>query len=138
MENNEEKNKQVRNLWSTVILIILGVIGVTFGIYNLLDSNTSNSGKIELTSSKMNCTYNYLMEGWETEIIGTIKNNTEKNYSYVSVEFSIYDSSGNNLGTIMTNMNNLDAGETWRFSAESFEWYDLEPKSYKLKDISYW
>ena len=71
-------------------------------------------------------------------ISGKIKNGTNRDCSYVQVEFSLYDKDGNNLGTALTNMNNLAAGETWKFTAESFEWFDVKVTSYKLVDIAYW
>lgn len=50
-------------------------------------------------------------------VTGKIKNNKSKNYSYVQVEISLYDSDGNQVGSTLDNMNNLEAGATWKFKA---------------------
>jgi len=76
--------------------------------------------------------------GYSVEIKGIVKNGKNEDYSYVSVEFSIYDAEGNNMGTAMDNMNNLASGETWKFSASSIGWFEDEPVSFKLADVTYW
>lgn len=48
-------------------------------------------------------------------IEGKVKNNSNKDYSYVEIEFVCYDAEGNNLGTVVDNTNNLMAYETWKF-----------------------
>ena len=50
-------------------------------------------------------------------IEGTVKNNKNKEYSYVSIEFICYDSAGNNLGTALDNTNNLLENQTWKYKA---------------------
>ena len=76
--------------------------------------------------------------GYSVEIKGIVKNEKNKDYSYVSVEFSIYDAEGNNMGTAMDSMNNLASGETWKFSASSIGWFEYEPVSFKLADVTCW
>ena len=76
--------------------------------------------------------------GYDCEIVGTLKNNTSRSYSYVSIEYSIYDEEGNIIDTAMDNINNLGAGETWKFTASTFGWTDVKPVTAKLKDITYW
>ena len=76
--------------------------------------------------------------GYSVEIKGVIKNSKSVDYSYVSVEFSIYDAEGNNLGTAMDNMNNLASGDTWKFNATSIGWFEDEPVSFKLVEITSW
>lgn len=50
-------------------------------------------------------------------IEGIVKNENDKEYSYVQVDFVCYDKDGNNLGTAMDNTNNLGANESWKFKA---------------------
>lgn len=52
-----------------------------------------------------------------TKITGIIRNTSDKTYSYVSIRFNLYDSSGNQIGTAVAAMNDLKAGGTWKFSA---------------------
>lgn len=50
-------------------------------------------------------------------ITGKVKNNTNKNYSYVQITFNLYDKDDNLVGTAMDNINNLEANGTWIFNA---------------------
>lgn len=50
-------------------------------------------------------------------IEGTVKNNKDKDYSYVEIEFVCYDAEGNNIGTALDNTNNLLANQTWKYKA---------------------
>lgn len=50
-------------------------------------------------------------------IEGTVKNETDNDYSYVQIEFICYDNDGNNVGTALDNTNNLLGGQTWKFKA---------------------
>ena len=98
----------------------------------------ANSKKIELVGSPTwEVEYSEYF-GYSVEIKGIVKNEKNKDYSYVSVEFSIYDAEGNNMGTAMDSMNNLASGETWKFSASSIGWFEDEPVSFKLADVTYW
>lgn len=76
--------------------------------------------------------------GYSAEIHGTLKNNSSRSYDYVSIEFSVYDSNGNNLGTAIDNVNNIGAGESWVFSATLFSFPSSRPTSYKLIEITAW
>ena len=41
-------------------------------------------------------------------ISGILKNNTDKTYSYAQICFNVYDKDGNQLGTAIANVNNLE------------------------------
>ena len=49
-------------------------------------------------------------------VTGQVKNNTDKNYSYVQIEIKMYKDD-TVLGSTLDNMNNLGPGETWQFKA---------------------
>lgn len=66
-------------------------------------------------------------------IVGTVKNNTKKQYSYVQVEINLYDKNGNQLGSTLDNVNNLEPGGTWRFKAPVLE---DGVASFKIKDVT--
>lgn len=51
---------------------------------------------------------------------GILKNNSGKDVSYLQIEFAVKDKDGNKLGTAIANINNLKAGDTWKFEAMSF------------------
>lgn len=66
-------------------------------------------------------------------VVGKIKNNTDKEYSYVQVEISLYDGEGNQVGSTLDNVNNLAAGGTWKFKAIIIE--DSATK-FEIKNIT--
>ncbi len=66
-------------------------------------------------------------------IVGTVKNNTATEFSYVQIEFNLYDKNGAQVGSTFANVSNLEAFGTWKFKALIFE---ETARSYKLKDIT--
>lgn len=50
-----------------------------------------------------------------TTIDGVIKNVSDKDYSFVSITFALYDKNGNKLEEISDEITGLKAGETWKF-----------------------
>ena len=69
-----------------------------------------------------------------TYITGTVKNNTDKEYSYVQVEVNLYDASGNLINSTLDNINNLEANGTWKFKALATD----EFATYKIKEVTGW
>lgn len=72
-------------------------------------------------------------DGSFSYIVGTVKNNTKKTYSYVQVEINLYDESGAQIGSTFDNVNNLEPDGTWKFKAIVME---DDVASYKIKDIT--
>ena len=83
---------------------------------------------------KLNDYSEYL--GYTVTIEGTAKNTSSRNYSYVQIEFVVYDVNGNNLGTALANINNLGSGDTWSFEAMLLSFPSTRPGSYKLVEIT--
>lgn len=54
-------------------------------------------------------------------VVGIVKNNTDRNYGYVQVEINLYDNSGAQVGSTMSNTNNLEPNSTWKFKAPILE-----------------
>lgn len=50
-------------------------------------------------------------------IVGTATNNTDETFSYVQVEFNLYDASGAQVGSTMANCNNVEPHSKWKFDA---------------------
>ncbi|HBQ87200.1 MAG TPA: DUF3426 domain-containing protein [Syntrophomonas sp.] len=65
-------------------------------------------------------------------IIGTVKNNTTKQYTYVQVEINLYDASGAQVGSTLANANNLEPNGAWKFKAIATEDF----ATYKIKDVT--
>lgn len=137
------RKKQGMPVWLIVILVIVGisVLGSAFGGDSSSDENKpsgSTNPKEELVlldghKGQRDGDYTY-------EVIGSIKNNTDKEYSYVAVEFYAYDADGNMLDTCIANNSGLEANGTWKFRASCWltDGNAKQVKSYKLKEITGW
>lgn len=154
--NNSSNNKQSKNkkVW-TIVGIIAGVLLGIMIISAILGTNSSRSGtsndsndkiyndsnvgsyKLEVTQTTLHVEYSDFL-GYTAKIRGTAKNISKRNYSYASVEFSVYDVDGNNLGTALANINNLGKEETWRFEAILLATPKSKPISFKLVDVTAW
>ena len=139
--------KSKKGIWIGILVAVLAVIiiGVVVGGSGNSPDDTSPditnnvvSSELEVSGVEMTKEYNDFMEGWDVTITGKAKNVSRNNYSYASVEFSVYDKDGNNLGSALANMNNLASGETWVFEATWFEYSSSEPNSCKLADVVTW
>ena len=92
---------------AVILLILLGV-----GI-----SNIAKEKDEEQENFDHDITNEYTDSIGTHYIEGTLKNNNNKEYSYLQIEFVCYDADGNNLGTALDNTNNLGSNETWKFKA---------------------
>lgn len=68
-------------------------------------------------------------------IEGYVKNNSDKDYEYVQIEFIAYDSEGNTLGSCYDYTSSLEANGRWKFKASCLDETD-KIASYKLKEIT--
>lgn len=66
---------------------------------------------------------------------GTVVNKGNHNFAYVQVEINLYDSSGNQLGSTMANVNNLEPLGRWNFKAAVAEEHVAR---YKVVNITGW
>ena len=133
--------KQGMPIWA-IILLIIGAILIISSLFSSNESEEEQKGnttteKLTLLDNHSGQVGNY---SWTYEITGTIQNNTDKDYSYVSVEFYIYDAEDNLLDTCLGNNSGLEANGKWKFTASCyFENSDADKvTSYKLKEISGW
>ena len=54
-------------------------------------------------------------------VTGTIKNISGKKLSYAQIEFNFYDGDGAQIGSTLTNINNLEADGIWKYEAHGFD-----------------
>ena len=54
-------------------------------------------------------------------ITGVVHNFSGRKYAYAQVEINLFDKEGNQVGSTMANINNLEAGGTWKFTAPIFD-----------------
>lgn len=125
-----------------LILVVIGMIAGTTGnkskTNNLVETSTTANEKQEeftLQDGHKGTTDKY---GMSYTIEGTIKNNTDKQYSYVQVTFNLYDSDGAQIGTALANINNLEANGLWKFKASGSFGDGKTVASYKLMEITGW
>lgn len=114
------RKKQAKPTWLIILIIIVAIVivsAITDGgdDTNSTDGNTSTK---KTQAKKFSYTIsNSYSDKFGYYIEGTVKNNKDKDYSYVQIEFVCYDADGNNLGTAIDNTNNLLGNETWKFKA---------------------
>ena len=130
--SSKNSNKAILySIIAVISVILIIVIAIVVG------SGGESKKKYEIINTNMTYEYSEYL-GYSANITGTFKNLSNKDFSYVQVEFSVYDAAGNNLGTAIDNINNLSAGDTWKFDASLFSFPDTQPATYKLVDVSYW
>lgn len=106
--------------WALIIIIvfIIIIIGSISNSDNASEGNVSNNQEKPIEKFTYEITNQYMDDlGLGYYIEGSLKNNKNRDYSYVQIEFVCYDASGNNLGTAMDNTNNLLGNQTWKFKA---------------------
>ena len=138
MANHEEREKKpiYKKWWFWVIIIIL-IIGIAgTGNNNNNSTSTSSTSEIQQTQEKFSLIDSEgSHDGFAYYVTGSIKNNTDKEYSYVQVTFNLYDAEGAQIGTAMANINNLEANGIWKFKAFGGT---EKAASYKLNEITGW
>ncbi len=137
--SNQSKKKPKGCLTAIAIVVgvfvFLAVIGILFGDKSSPSTNDvkdavktiTGSKSLELVDSKV------IRENYTRYIVGTIKNNSDKEFSYAQVEINIYDKSGAQVGSTLANTNNLESNGIWKFKAPIIE---DNAASYKIKDIT--
>ena len=50
-------------------------------------------------------------------LVGSVRNDSDRNITFVSIEFDLLDASGNKVGSAEDIINSLSPGETWKFKA---------------------
>lgn len=148
------KNKMPAIFATILFFIVVGII-VTF-INNILNSDIDQIDRVDfknLHESKWemwdgneenmpntnvpiyvveavgNANYGY------GNIRGIAQNRTLDNFDYIQITFGLYNSNNAKIGTCLTNMSNLSAGETWQFDAYCPAW--TEGGNYRVDDVNY-
>jgi len=66
-------------------------------------------------------------------LTGIVENKSNKTYSYVQVEFNLYDENDFQVGSTLDNINNFEPNGKWKFKAVVFE---AEARKARLKGIT--
>ncbi len=132
VDSSKGQNNHNRNVVLIGIFVVIAIVVVIFLAVSLGD--TESKPKLTISDTDMSVTYSEYL-GYSATITGVAENTSGQNLSYASVEFSVYDASGNNLGTALANINNLGKGDTWRFEATLLSFPSTRPTSFKLVEI---
>lgn len=130
-EDKKKENSKIAITVSVVAIIIVAIVIIAL----MASANSKPKEKLSISDINMQVTYNEYI-GYSATITGIAKNISGQDLSYASVEFSVYDVSGNNLGTALANINNLMEGDNWRFEATLLSFPSTRPSTYKLADVT--
>lgn len=139
-DNSEKVKKPIYKKWWFWLIIVIVVVAIASSQGG---TTTTGSNSTSSTEQKQTQTQEKFLlvdsegsyDGFAYYVNGTIKNNTDKQYSYVQVTFNLYDASGAQIGTAMSNINNLEGNGTWKFKAIGGT---ENAASYKLAEITGW
>lgn len=145
---------------AAIVLVVLIALGAIFGGGKSSDTVSSSSGSdegkvsVESTEAEPEATeeeaakkeepqekYTVTDEELDTSnpysavIRGILTNNTDRDYSYLQVEYILYDADGNQIGSALANVNNLKAGGSWKFEAATLKSPD-EIAAFELADVT--
>jgi hypothetical protein len=107
------------------------------------ETNNENEGEEETGADEQIITYEKGLQlidyDWKNEdyvsyVVGTIKNNSDRNFSYVQVEIGLYDKSDARVGSTLDNINNLEPHGVWKFKAVVANPEEVE--RYKVQNIT--
>ncbi len=102
------------------VFILFSIFYSRFAIFNsdigISSTNYGKSTKLEVTESH-SCSTEY----GSMAICGVVVNKSNHNIGYAQVEINLYDKNGNLVGSTLANINNLNAGGTWKFEAPFIE-----------------
>lgn len=140
MEEGQVKKPIWKKWWFWgIVIVVLIIIGSQGGDNKDQGAGTKDGKSVPAAADKVEkpdlevINHTTESDSFATYIVGSVKNNTEKQYSYVQVEVNLYDKDGAQVGSTLANTNNLEPGGTWKFktmpSTEEFA-------SYKIKDVT--
>jgi hypothetical protein len=95
-------------------LMLAGLLADMFGggFENQLNTDNNINSDLELID------YKIIKGEWGNKTIsGTVKNKSSNEYGYAQIEFNLYDKDGNQIGSSMDNINNLEPNGSWKFNA---------------------
>lgn len=134
VDSGKGKNNHNRNIFFIGLPVVIAIVVVIIVVVFL--NTRGNEPDLTISDTQMSVTYNEYLGYYSVTITGVAKNTSGHDLSYASVEYSVYDEVGNNLGTALANINNLRKGDTWRFEAMLFDFPKVRPKSCKLAEIN--
>lgn len=130
-ENLEPKKSKLPSIIGAIVGLLMSLMLIVNGCNGL------NSSKNNFTISNEHCNYKLDMGYYEGYFTCEVKNNSNKSYSYVYIECSIYNSNGSLVDTVNDISGYLGPNETWSVSA--YYMYDAskgKPSGFKVTSIN--
>lgn len=134
---SKKRPKKKHPIFKAVVIVCLVLI---LGSGALMMSTPPSTGPSTSESSGADVEdlelldYTTTTEGYVRYVIGHIKNNSAKTYSYVQVDINTY-AGDTQVGSSLANVTNLAAGDTWEFKAVILE---DNADSFRIVNISGW
>jgi len=135
------RKKQGMPVWLIIIIVIIAIsIFSSLGSDNTSSSEENKTGTTTETLTLLDGHTGNVDGNYTYEITVTVQNNTNNEYSYVSIEFYAYDSAGNMLDTCSGYNSGLEPNGKWKFTATCYlsNGDARKVSSYKLKEITKW
>ena len=102
-----------------IMLLLSMIVGTSTGCYWIVEDLLRNHYTVTLQAEgepQLASVYNEEYNSYDVSLTGLVKNSTEENVS-ISIEATIYDAEGNVIGVAYDYIEQITAGETWRFCA---------------------
>ena len=135
IETNIEKPVNTKRKTTILVILLLVVSILSIILIPVLLLTTTQKQKLKIIQTDLYV--DQTIFGYTSRIKGIAKN-TNEDYSYVSLEFSVLDAAGNNLGTTTATITNLSVGDTWAFTTSFPVISDTCPSMFKLVSITVW
>ena len=138
-------NKKMIPLW-VMIISVIGIVLYCFLFWKLFNSSfqyeVEKDGTILIDKERFTIS-NEIKSYYDSDketfyIVGTLKNNTTKQYSDIVLNFAVYDLNGNILGNAYAYLDQIDKNETWKFKANYDDVDATDAVSYKLIEVEYY
>ena len=113
-----QKKPIYKRVWFIVLaaIVLILIIQQTTGNKKKdveVKSSTQETQKAKYEVSEINIE----KDSFSSYVTGVLKNNTDKEKSYVQITIPAYDANGNKVGDALANVNNLKPNSTWKFKA---------------------
>ncbi len=119
-----------------ILTILLSSFMLSFENNNLIKTNQIIPPSASAVSKLKLLSDDWLQDGLALFISGVIENTSNKKFKVVCISFKLLDEEKNNIGDAKSCVNQLDAGEKWKFKAMVTK---RDAKYYKfIEIIGYW
>lgn len=140
IQENQVKPQQDKKpngcLTTIIVIIFLCFICGTF----MEDTSSKLPATSTTTPSKPNLEvvehHSCSTEYGTNAVCGTVQNNSSRNYGYAQVSVNFYDKNGNLIDSSLDNINNLGAGQKWKFQVPFLTYSNVS--KYQVTGVEGW